>query len=78
MKKLIALIPTTGKSKEEILAELLKHAQAKGYLLDEKSKNFTEYEDREDMLISALESAKKPAQFYPPIFREMWNSLNTA
>lgn len=60
MKKLIALIPTTGKSKKEIATELLKHAQAKGYLLNKKSKKFTEYEDREDALIEAMKKARKP------------------
>lgn len=41
-KKLITMISTEGKTKEEIVAEVAKQLRAKGYLKDEPKKEIKE------------------------------------
>ena len=51
MKKLIAMIPTTGKTKQEIISLISKHLREKGYMKEPDN----EYTRREDMLLKTME-----------------------
>jgi len=51
MKKLIAMIPTTGKTKQEIISLVSKHLREKGYMKEPDN----EYTRREDMLLKTME-----------------------
>jgi mannitol/fructose-specific phosphotransferase system IIA component (Ntr-type) len=56
MKKLIAMIPTEGKTKEEIIEEATAQLQAKGFLPPEETTEPNEYDAREDNIIRAMDS----------------------